>query len=161
MILALDIGAHNTGWARSDGASGTWRAEDVSDHGGVLALFSDWMEAELDRGVTLLAVERVFGGNGAMGRLTTAMEGASHAAAWCRKIERTDASADQVRKWLLGYARISVKKEPSKAARTRMLDAAVLNAVRERGFNPTSEHAADAAALLLMVRERRAMKLAA
>ena len=151
MILALDIGAHNTGWARSDGTSGTWRAEDVSDHGGVLALFSDWMETELDRGVTLLAVERVFGGNGAMGRLTTAMEGAAHALAWCRKIKRTDRSANQVRKWLLGYARPRGTFGQSKAARVRALDAAIMDAVRARGFYPSSEHAADAAALLLCV----------
>ncbi len=160
MILALDIGL-STGWARSDNTSGTWRAEDVTDHGGVLALFDDWLGAQLDCGVTLLAVERVFGGNGAMGRLTTAMEGAAHASAWCRRINRTDRSAGEVRKWLLGYAAISVKAEPSKAARVRRLDAAIMDAVQTRGFYPTTEHAADAAALLCMVEGRKVIQTAA
>ena len=147
-VLALDLGVR-TGWARSDGTSGVFSVHGLDDHGRALAAFSDWIDAELDaQPLVYLAVERGFGGNNAVGRLTTAMELTAHAAAWARVIPRTDRAAVQVRKWLLGYGTISKAVEPSKAARVRRMDAEVLAAVQARGWWPDSEHAADACALL-------------
>lgn len=159
MILALDCGVR-LGWARSDGATGTLDLRPYDDHGEALAMFRYWLGKTM-HGCAELAVERGFGGNGASGRLTTALELTAHSMAFGAGIPRTDRSANEVRKWLLGYAAISVKAEPSKAARVRMLDAAVLQAVRNRGFSCESEHAADAAALLICVRDQGARKLAA
>ena len=79
------------------------------------------------------------------------MEGTAHALAWSRAIPRTDRSAGEVRTWLLGFSTVSKATEPSKAARVRLLDKLILAGVRGRGFDPSDEHAADAAALLLCV----------
>lgn len=147
-VLALDIGLA-CGWARTHGRSGVFSVRGIADHGQALALFSDWIDGMLDEEPILyLAVERGYGGNGASGRLKTAMEGVAHAAAWARSIQRTDRSPGEVRKWLLGFGAISKAAEPSKAARERRMDRAVLAAVQARGWWPDSEHAADAAALL-------------
>ena len=160
-VLALDLGK-SCGWARSDGRSGVFSVAGQPDHGQALALFSDWIEAMLDETpLNYLAVERGFGGNNASGRLTTAMELTAHAHAWARAILRTDRSAVQVRKWLLGYGAIGKHVEPSKAARVRRMDAAVLAAVQARGWWPDSEHAADAAALLCCVEQVSVRELAA
>lgn len=153
-VLALDLGLI-TGWARADGRTGTFSVRGIADHGQALALFQDWIDEQLDaEPLVYLAVERGFGGNNANGRLTTQMEGAAHASAWARDIQRTDRGAPEVRKWLLGYGRVSKAVEPSKTARTRLLDAAVMAAVRARGFLPASEHEADAAALLCCCEQR-------
>lgn len=150
-VLALDVGV-NVGWARPHGRCGVLSLAGLDDHGQALAKFSDWIDAELDREpLVYLAVERGFGGKNAVGRLTTAMELTAHAAAWARCIRRTDRAAIQVRKWLLGYGAIGKAVEPSRAARTRRMDACVLAAVQARGWWPDSEHAADACALLACV----------
>lgn len=160
-VLALDLGV-TVGWARSDGRSGTFTVKGIPDHGQRLAMFSDWLETMLDETpLVYLAVERGFGGNNISGRLTTAMELTAHALAWSRNVPRTDRSADTVRKFLLGFARISKTVEPSKARRDRLMDKAVLESVRARGFNPASEHAADAAALLACVEQRPVQEIAA
>lgn len=159
-VLALDLG-RRVGWARSDGRSGCFDTREWDDHGQALALFHDWMTAMIDElPLIYLAVERGFGGNNANGRLTTSMELTAHSLAWSRDVPRTDRGADQVRKALLGFARVSPKVESSKAARTRLLDKAVMAAVRGYGFEPSSEHAADAAALLLVVEGRAQMATA-
>jgi hypothetical protein len=160
-VLALDLGV-TTGWARSNGQSGAFSVKGIPDHGQALAMFSDWIDGMLDEApLVYLAVERGFGGNNAVGRLTTAMELTAHAAAYARQVPRTDRSAVTVRKWLLGYARVGVDAEPSKAARVRLLDKAVMAGVRARGFSPANEHAADAAALLCCVEERPLQTVAA
>lgn len=149
-VLALDLG-RTVGWARSDGRSGSRRFAEP-DHGMALAMFSDWIDDILtETPLVLLAVERGFGGNNASGRLTTAMELTAHAAAWARQIPRTDRSANEVRKALLGFGRISPKVEPNATQRARDLDKLVLAAVRAQGFSAVNEHAADAAALLCCV----------
>lgn len=161
MILGLDLGI-NTGWARSDGRSGVFSVKGLADHGEALARFSDWVEAMLDEApLVCLAIERGFGGNNAVGRLTTAMELTAHMHAYTRCIPRTDRGADEVRKWLVGQARISSKVEPSKAQRTRDMDKLVLAGVRARGFDPANEHAADACALVCMVEQRMPREMAA
>jgi hypothetical protein len=158
--LALDLGKR-VGWARSNGLCGI--AEFMQDdHGMALAMFTDWLEAMLDaEQLRLLCVERGFGGNNANGRLTTAMELTAHALAWSRVIARTDRSANEVRKWLVGFSRVGKPGEMSKAARSKLMDKAVLAAVRLRGFDPHSEHAADACALLACVENRQVRERAA
>lgn len=148
-VLALDLG-QSTGWARSDGTNGVFSVRGIPDHGAALAIFSDWIEGMVDEApLAYLAVERGFGGNNASGRLTTAMELTAHSVAWSRNVPRTDMAANSVRKLLLGFASIAKATEPSKTARTRLLDKAIMVAVQARGFRPTSEHAADACALLI------------
>ena len=160
-VLALDLGK-TTGWARSDGRSGAFTVGQYDDHGQALAMFDDWLDAMLDETpLVYLAVERGFGGNNANGRLTTAMELTAHALAWSHDIPRTDRGASEVRKWLLGYSRVGVDAEPSKAARIRLLDKAIMAGVRARGFTPATEHAADACALLCMVENRPILQAAA
>jgi hypothetical protein len=158
--LALDLGI-TFGWARSNGRSGSCDLRRFDDHGEALAWFQDWIDAMLDEAprCTGLVTERGFGGNNAVGRLTTAMELTAQAAAYSRKLRRTDRSAGQVRKALLGFANISPKVEPSKARRVKLLDKAVLVAVEARGFLPCDEHAADGAALLCCVEERPILAL--
>lgn len=113
------------------------------------------MEAQLDlEPLSLLVIERPFGSTGFQHRMTLLMEGVAHMHAYTRKIDRTDRTANEVRKWLLGFSSISKKLEPSKAQRTRDLDKLILAAVRARGFNPSSEHAADACAIVCMVENR-------
>lgn len=150
--LALDIG-FTCGWARSDGRSGV-QSFLQPDHGEALAMFSDWIDAMLDETpLVYLAIEQSFFGGvpTSRGRITMQMTGIAHAAAWARDIPRVERSADQVRKFLLGFARISKKTVPSKIGRTRQMDSSVLAAVRARGFYPDDEHAADACGLLACV----------
>lgn len=150
--LALDIGASHTGWARSDGRSGTWTPQYNGDHGMALAMFHDWLDEMLAaEPLARLAIERPFGSASYTSRLTMLMEGVAHMLAWTRGVERTDRTANQVRKWLLGFAVLPKQLGDSKAARTREMDKLVLAAVRARGFNPNTEHAADACALLCAV----------
>lgn len=161
--LALDLGLQ-TGWAFSDGGNGTWAPTDPADHGRSLAEFSDWIEWVLDTYYpTLLAIEKSVTRTVAApsSRLTLLFEGTAHMHAYTRCIQRTERSADQVRLWLLGFARISKAHEPSKAARTREMDKLVLAAVRARGFDPSTEHAADACALLCCVEQRMPREVAA
>ena len=161
MILALDIGK-NTAWARSDGTSGH-RVFGDEDHGLALSKFSRWLGHMLDdERPVYLAVERAFVGssNNPNLRLTGAMELTAHALAAARDIPRTDRSADQVRKYLLGFGRLP-PSDDSKAQRTRDFDKLVLAAVRARGFYPASEHEADACALLCCVDQRMPLSVAA
>jgi hypothetical protein len=148
-ILALDIGA-TVGWARSDGRSGS--ASFVqTDHGWSLAMFSDWIEEQLAEPTAKLVIERPFGSAAFRHRLTLLMEGVAHMHAAARNIPRTDRTANEVRKWLLGFSVLPKQPGESKAERTREMDKLVLAAVRARGFNPLDEHAADACALLCAV----------
>lgn len=159
MILALDVGT-TCGWARSSGANG-YAEFKYDDRGRALANFSDWLEAEMDRErPTLLAIERPFGSVGYIHHLTMLMQGTAHAIAWSRKIDRTERTADQVRKALLGFARLP-KNDDSKAQRTRDLDKLVLAAVRARGFEAVNEHAADACALVCAIEGRQVLGVAA
>lgn len=158
--LALDIGASHCGWARSDWRCGSWSPKDApgydGDHGMALAMFHDWLDAMLaQEQVDCLAIERPFGTASFTSRLTMLMEGVAHMVAWSRKVDRTDRTANEVRKGLLGFATLPKQFGESKAARTRELDRLVLAAVRARGFNPPNEHAADACALLVCVECRK------
>lgn len=161
MILALDIGK-TTAWARSDGTSGH-RVFGDDDHGLALSKFRRWLGRMLDDEPPIyLAVERAFVGssNNPNLRLTGAMELEAHSLAAERDIPRTDRSAGQVRKFLLGFGRLP-PNEDSKAQRTRDLDKLVLAAVRARGFAPASEHEADACGLLCCVEQRMPLGVAA
>ena len=153
MILALDIGA-TCGWARSDGACGYAKFK-FDDHGRALANFSDWLAQMLDmQPLITLAIERPFGSAAFTHRLTMLMEGVAHMEAYVRDIPRTDRSAGQVRKWLLGHATLPNVPGVSKKRRDAEMDKLVLAAVRARGFRPDSEHAADAAAVICMLEQR-------
>ena len=163
MILALDIGGTYTGWARTDLSCGTWQAPPDACHGEILSAWSDWLVLTLDQHpLVALAIEQpVFRTPSNKMRLVLGMTGVAHMEAWCRDIGRAEHMADSVRLWLLGFARVSPKAEPSKAARTRLMDKAVRESVLARGFRPDSEHAADAAALLSYVERMPMRELAA
>jgi hypothetical protein len=162
-VLALDLGC-TVGWARSDGRNGSWAPEYNGDHGMAACQFSDWIEAMLDEvPLMTVAIERPVLRTVAApaARLTLGFEFVTHMRANARDIPRTERNADTVRRWLVGFARVGKAAEPSKTARSRLLDKAVLAAVQARGFLPTDEHAADAIALLCMIEQRSIRQVAA
>ena len=154
-MLALDVG-QRTGWARSDGSSGVLdltpfvaeRSPD-RDHGRACAVFSDWLDAELPTVGTLVTEHAVFGRGMAHAGFVQGLLHVAYMQAWCHNVARAEATSAEWRKWLLGHARAKRAEGQSKAAATKALDAAIVDAVRARGFCPETEHAADAAGLLL------------
>ena len=146
-VLALDIG-RSCGWAHGR-QHGTLDLSAHQDHGEMLAVYSDWLEALLDeRRPAILAVEQAgFARHvNALGITTLAMGRIAHMLAWSRGIARREAMAHQVRRWLLGTV-------PKGA---RAVDAAVKDALADRNLFPRDEHAGDAMALALYVAEREA-----
>lgn len=75
--------------------------------------------------------------------LTIALIWSIHFIACLKNIPRFEFTADQARKNLIGRAR-KKSNEPVKE-----FDKVISNAVKKNGFNPSSEHEADAAALIL------------
>ena len=155
MILALDPGVR-TGFASEDGYSGVYDCTPYrADLGSAAALFADWLEAILP-GVTLLAIERPFFHRHAPdASLTEWLIAHAHSVAWQKAIPRTEVAASSVRSWLLGKGlgrRITVAGTKESVGE---FDERVRFAVASRGIAVENEHAADAAALMLYVREAR------
>ena len=149
-VLAIDPGL-TTGWARTDGRTGAFSIKHFDDHGQALAMWSDWLEAELKREpLVYLAIERAWltGGRFANGDLTLAMVRLAHAIAWSVDVARTEKSAGDVRKALIGRAR------RRKGETTREFDTELRSAVEARGLLCATPHAVDAAALLLVMEGR-------
>jgi uncharacterized membrane protein len=145
-VLALDPGLR-TGWCRSDGTNGVFDMSGYADRGEALALFQRWLADGLATRPTMyLAVEKpYFGFQNEVTDFTNALIWTANATAWLHDVPRTQRRADDVRKALLGRCR------KLKGETTAAFDAVILGAVQARGFYPTSEHAADAAALLCVV----------
>lgn len=159
--LAIDPGVR-TGWARSDGSTGALDLSAYADHGQALAVWCDWLDAELTaRPPAFVAIERAFlSRGGAAADLTKGLIGVAHMMAFSHAVSRCEHAADQVRDWLFGARRTwrAIKQDaPSKAAGVRRLDASIRREVEARGFRVADEHAGDAAALLSFV-ERRAVR---
>lgn len=160
-VLALDVGAA-VGWARSDGASGTldlapyvFASSPECDHGRACAVFADWLDAQLHAVGTLATERAVFGRGNSLAGLVQGLLHVAYMQAWAHRVARAEASADEWRRWLLGRARWPRAEGQNKRQAARAMDAAIVAAVRARGFAPADEHAADAAGLLSYI-ERRA-----
>lgn len=140
--LSLDPG-FRTGWAVSNGASGVFDVSHYDDHGQALAMWHDWLDAQIvEHAPSLLAIERaVFSGRFVHADFTSSLIRWSHAIAWSRNIRRTEVTAVDVRYWLTG----------SRKATDRQIRAALV----PLGFATVTEHAGDAAALLCCCEQRK------
>lgn len=145
-ILALDVG-QRTGWARSDGTCGTKAlglsldGSERADIGATSAAFHDWlMAALLDDPADLLLVERPFGRSAFVSDLPLVLCGVAHLVGHRLCVDRRELTASAIKKAITGNGR--AKK------------AAVLAGVRLEGWQPDSDHAADAAALIIAWRNK-------
>lgn len=142
--LALDPGLR-LGWCRSDGTNGVLDLSVYTDRGAATFAVQCWLADQFSQPTRVVYLERPFFVRmHAMAEFTYWLIGAIHASASAYDIPRHEEKADDVRKALIGRCRR--KKLESDAA----FDRVILAAVQEHGFNPTSEHAADAAALLIV-----------
>lgn len=144
-VLALDPGLR-IGWCRSDGSNGVVDLSIYTDRGAAVFAFQCWMADQLSTQPTrMLLIERpVFFRMTAMADFTYGLVWAAHAAASAYDVPRHERSVNEVRKAIIGRCRRQ-KLESDKA-----FDRVILAAVNEHGFYPTTEHAADAAALLIV-----------
>jgi hypothetical protein len=149
-VLALDPG-NTVGWCRSDGRNGVVALAAYADKGEALSVFQNWLSDQFAVQPTMmLLVERPFFHRPSLlADFTNALIWTAHATAFRFDVPRHERSADDVRRYLLGRARRKkMETEPE-------FDRAILAAVQARGFFPTSEHSADAAALLLACEDRQ------
>lgn len=150
-VLALDPGLR-TGWCRGDGRNGVLDLSGYSDRGEAIAIFQRWLADEFAQHPTLyLATEKPFHFSrpSAISDFTGGLLWAANAVAWMYDVPRTQRSAADVRKWLIGRPR------RRKGESEKEFDAAILAAVQAHGFHPASEHSADAAALLIACEAHR------
>ena len=134
--LALDI-ATITGWACSDGTSGTLDLSSYKmDFGELAATYEGWLVQMFDEHeVGRLVIERPFyRGAGDRVYFLNGMAFLTQAIAWRHKIERREVTASQVRKALLGKGR-ATKGE-------------VMRWARQQGFEVADDNEADAIACL-------------
>ena len=138
-ILALDPGLR-TGWAMSDGSTGTIDLHAVFhlDRGEAMSEYARAV-CKLMRGVRLVLIERP------MGRLVATMlpeilTARAHEEAWRLGIQRVELTVPSIRKLVCGDARADKK--------------AVQAAVRAAGWTCRTPHEADAVAVLLAGIER-------
>ena len=156
-VLSIDPGKR-VGWCRSDGRNGVIENGRYADHGEAIAKFSEWLGDQFKTTPTLyLAIERPFFREGQRGAdFVHGLIWTAHAVAFLHDVARHEETADHVRKWLLGRCR----RRKTEGETEREFDAEIMAAVQARGFYPTSEHAADAAALLCFC-EKIAVRVAA
>ncbi len=140
-VLALDPGKV-VGWARP-GHAGTLDISHCADEGEAIAIFMRWLADELSENRPVyLAVERpIFARAIRNADFTTALARAAHAIAWMHDVPRHELTADQVRKKVFGKARGHTDRD--RIAKARAL-----------GFDLASDHAADAALLLVAAEGR-------
>ncbi len=135
MILALDPGIR-TGWAMSDGSTGTldYKALFEKDRAEALSEYARDVWKLLNRGVHLLLIERP------MGRLVATLvpeilTARAHEVAWTHGVQRVELTVPTIRKIVCGDARADKK--------------AVQLAVEVAGWKCRNPHEADAVAVLL------------
>ncbi len=135
MILALDPGIR-TGWAMSDGSTGTldYKALFEKDRAEALSEYARDVRTLLKRGVHLLLIERP------MGRLVATLvpeilTARAHEVAWTHGVQRVELTVPTIRKLVCGDARADKK--------------AVQLAVEVAGWKCRNPHEADAVAVLL------------
>ena len=134
--MALDV-AYRTGWAGSDGATGSI---DLAEHKGDLAWMGLVLASHIDRliaqhHVTELVIERPFYRAG--GTAVYALGGlafVAHMRARCANVPRREVTAWEVKKWATGDRKA---KKPAMVAAARRL-----------GWEPKNDDEADAICIL-------------
>jgi Holliday junction resolvasome RuvABC endonuclease subunit len=142
MILAIDPGMR-TGWALSDGNCGTTDFRHCGDIGALCDEFCDWLA---DR-ITVyepraLVLERPFGRAAFTSDLPAVLVGVAHMIAHRRGVARHELTASAIKKAVTGSGRASKND--------------VIIAVGREGWDPDTDHAADACAALMAWRRREA-----
>lgn len=145
MILALDPG-ECTGWAMSDGSTGTidLRALFATDRAEALSEYARDVRALLNRGAHLMLIERPMGRLAAT-LLPEILTARAHEVAWNMGIQRAELTVPTIRKLVCGEARPKGKKK------------AVQAAVAAAGWKCATPHEADAVAVLLAGIEKAKM----
>lgn len=141
--LALDPGL-SLGWACSDGRSGTLNLKTFSDRGEALVFFQNWLQGEIRRHTLLVIETPVLRAASRYADFQHGLVWAAHSVAARHKVARKEYRADEVRKNLLGRAR------RKKGETVREFDADIRAKVEALGYDPDTEHAADACALLCL-----------
>ena len=147
-ILALDL-ASTVGWAaESQGAIqyGS-RQFDITDFGGLCWRFEKWLaDMILEHEPGIVAIERPFyRGAGSTVYLLGGMAFVAQGVAYGHELERREQPVMSILRWLAGKVRLG----PRTATK-----AAVIEAVRRRGYQPEDDNQADALALLLYTRNQ-------
>lgn len=134
-LLALDVG-QRTGFAWSSGRCGTVDLSFCGDLGETCAHFHAWLSDALFNGrPRLLVLERPFGRGAFTSDLPIVLAGLAHMEAFRLKVPRRELDPSTVKKLVAGHGRA---KKPE-----------VVAAVRALGWAPDTDHAADAAAVLV------------
>ena len=134
-ILGLDCGK-TVGWAVLDGPAqdcGSKSFAECADLGAIVSEFRRWLECTVHaENPDILAVERAFGRVRFVSDLPLILVGVAHAVAHDAGIVRVEWSASTLKKQITGSGK-ATKRD-------------VVRAVRELGWRPDTDHAADAAA---------------
>jgi len=145
-ILALDPGL-SLRWACSDGRSGTLNLKAFPDRGLALVFFSNWLQEEIRRHDLLVIETPVLRAASRYADFQHGLVWTAHSVAARHNVVRREYRADEVRKRLLGRAR------RKKGETVREFDAEIRAKVEALGYDPDTEHAADACALLCLASE--------
>jgi len=138
MILGLDPGLR-TGWALSAGRCGTFdlRIEYAEDQGKAGALFARWLaDVIVERGVSTVVIERPFGRHPST-EFAVYLARRAHEVAWVHHVRRHEFTPSAMKKLVAGDGRAS---KAAVMARIELIG---------RWAFITSDHEADAAALVL------------
>lgn len=140
IVLALDPGKR-TGWARSDGSCGTYEPMAKDDLGAFLGEWHGWLaDLMCDHRVRLLVIERPFGRAAFTADLPIMLTGIAHMVARVFDVPRRELTASEIKRRVAGSGRASKGD--------------VIAAVCNDGWAPDTDHAADAAALIIAWRAR-------
>lgn len=155
IILAIDPGCL-TGIALSNKKSETVDFRKYDDIAGASCKFQKILPDYFQKNnIQQLIIERPFFQRHSKDTdLTNALIWGAHFIAYLKNISRTELTANQARKNLIGRAR-KKSDEPVKA-----FDKIICSAVKKEGFNPHSEHEADAAALIVAYARMNNLNLA-
>lgn len=141
MILAIDPG-QRTGWAWSDGTCGTLDLSFCKDLGETALNFNAWLsDALFNRQPSHLIIERAFGRSSFTADLPIILVGIAHMAGHAYGVQRRELGASTIKKAITGNG---------KAKKAAIIAGVVLD-----GWAPDTDHAADAAALLMAWRMKQ------
>lgn len=140
MILALDI-ATQTGWATSAGKHGTLDlSEYADDYGHMFHAFEGWLsDMVMDLAPDILAIERPFTRAGGSELLLQGLNAHAHKVGYLWGCQRRETPPTTIKKFATGSGRAT--------------KADMIEAVTRWGFDPATDHEADAIALMTYWRE--------
>lgn len=148
-VLAIDPG-RSVGWARSTGQCGELALGKYVDEGEAVAVFQRWLADQLseDKPDTLVIERAFFTARIRNADFTAALVRIAHATAWMHEVPRAELTADKIRLEVFGQSR-------------GLDDKARVQRIRAMGWNVTSDHVADAVALLTAHLKLQAERVAA